>query len=373
MPATLRQAHDQILALLPAAITAIAVHYPDVASAPGFPPQASWARIHVEDGDDAGQVTLVGSDGSQRYETNGILTVEIYALAGDGRAKAQELGEAVLAAYRGKKTAGGVWFRRERVRDVGPDGTWYHVNAVIEYQYDTITPPEFDSRSVPGILGYWSANEGSSSNIINAVGGTVGSFIQPTPADRPLIIVLSNGVRALRFDAATQDMFLPEVAAMRHSPQLYLAWHLRKPATGNSGHLFAQWGAAERFSIQWLNNTRFEVKVAIDAVTFAQRNYNFTNAQLQAGGWLELTYDGNDATPSNRQKLWFDGADIATSGVAGTMPATLQPGDATDAWLNSLNGANNMNFDIAHFYWATQIPSDTIRAALRAHRAPVWD
>jgi hypothetical protein len=135
MPCTLSQAHDQILALLPAAITALPTKYPDIAAPAGFPPKASsWARVSLSDVD--GGAVSIGSPA--RYESEGLLTVEIYALAGDGRAKAQELAEAVLSAYRGKSTSGGVFFRRERVVDVGPDGAWYHVNALIEYRYHTI-------------------------------------------------------------------------------------------------------------------------------------------------------------------------------------------------------------------------------------------
>ena len=138
MPCTLTQAHDQILALLPAAVTSLAVHYPDVAAPAGFPPKAaSWARVKLTDVD-GGQTTIGGAAGSRRYETEGLLTVEVYALSGDGRAAAQAIAEAVLTAYRGKRTSGGVFFRRERVVDVGPDGLWWHINVLIEFIYDTI-------------------------------------------------------------------------------------------------------------------------------------------------------------------------------------------------------------------------------------------
>lgn len=138
MPCTMSQAHDQILALLPAAVTSLAVHYPDVAAPDGFPPKAaSWARVSISDVEGEA-VSLVGAAGGRRYETNGLLTVELYALSGSGRSAAQQLGEAVLNAYRGKDTSGGVFFRRERVVDVGPDGPWWHVNALIEYRYHTI-------------------------------------------------------------------------------------------------------------------------------------------------------------------------------------------------------------------------------------------
>lgn len=138
MPCSMIEAHDQILALLAAALPTLPIKYPDLAAPAGFPPQASWGRVQISDDDQGRLPPLVGSPSNRRYTTDGLLMVDLYALAGDGRAAAQALGESVLAAYRGQKTAGGVWFRRERVKDVGPDGTWYHVNAIIHYQYDTI-------------------------------------------------------------------------------------------------------------------------------------------------------------------------------------------------------------------------------------------
>lgn len=140
MPCTLLEAHDQILALLPALVTALPVKYPDrPPPVEPFPPAAgSWVRVSISDTGEGRLPPLVGEVGNRRYTADGILTVEIYALSGDGRTLAQQLGMAVLSAYRGKRTPGGVWFRRERVVDVGPDGNWWHVNAIIEYQYDTM-------------------------------------------------------------------------------------------------------------------------------------------------------------------------------------------------------------------------------------------
>lgn len=139
MPATLSQAHGEILALLAGALPGdLPVAWPDMAKAPGFPPASgNWARVSLSDVTAEGR-TLVSSAGNRRYRTDTLLTVEVYALAGDGRRQALQLGETVLNAYRGQSTPGGVSFRNERVVDVGPDGPWYHVNAIVEAVYDTI-------------------------------------------------------------------------------------------------------------------------------------------------------------------------------------------------------------------------------------------
>jgi hypothetical protein len=140
MPCTMIVAHRQVLALLVDALPGdLPVKWPDVATAPGFPPASgSWARVSITDTEPARPPPLVGDPANRRYSMDGLLTVAFYAIGGDGRRAAQALGQRVLDAFRGQKTAGGVWFRRERVNDVGADGPWWHVNTIVEYQYDTV-------------------------------------------------------------------------------------------------------------------------------------------------------------------------------------------------------------------------------------------
>lgn len=140
MPCSMSTAHDEVLALLAAALPGdLAVKYPDVAAPDGFPPaSASWIRVSITDTEPPRPPPLVGEPASRRYWMDGLLTVEIYALAGDGRSAAQELAQDVLAAFRGQSTLGGVTFMRERVNDIGPDGVWYHVNAIIQFRYSTL-------------------------------------------------------------------------------------------------------------------------------------------------------------------------------------------------------------------------------------------
>lgn len=140
MPCTMIVAHNQMLALLRAALPGLAVKYPDVAPPTNpFPPlTASWARVSIEDTTPPRPPPLVGEPQNRRYSMDGILTVELYTLAGDGRQASQELSTVVLSAFRGQRTAGGVWFRRERVNPVDADGAWWHENAIIEFQYDTL-------------------------------------------------------------------------------------------------------------------------------------------------------------------------------------------------------------------------------------------
>lgn len=139
MPCTMTQAHNEIFALVRAALTTLAVKYPDMVAPAGFPPAtASWGRVSIGDTGEERPPPLVASPNTRRYHMEGLLTVELYALAGDGRRASQALGEAVLAGFRGQTTAGGVWFRNLRVVPVGADGAWWHENALIEYRYDSL-------------------------------------------------------------------------------------------------------------------------------------------------------------------------------------------------------------------------------------------
>lgn len=140
MPCTMTVAHRQVLALLADALPgSLPVKWPDFGSSAGFPPAAGpWARVTIVDTDPPRPPPLVAEPQNRRYSMDGILTVSLFTLAGDGRRAAQALGETVLRAYRGQRTAGGVWFRRERVNPIGADGAWWHENAIIEYQYDSI-------------------------------------------------------------------------------------------------------------------------------------------------------------------------------------------------------------------------------------------
>jgi hypothetical protein len=141
VPATMSVAHRDVLAILAGALPgSLPVAWPDMARAPGFPPASgNWARVSISDTGEESPPTLVSSPGNRRTKTIGLLTVELYTLAGDGRRQAQTLGETILAAYRGQSTAGGVTFRNEYVDHVGPDGIWHHANVFITYVYSTLT------------------------------------------------------------------------------------------------------------------------------------------------------------------------------------------------------------------------------------------
>lgn len=234
-----------------------------------------------------------------------------------------------------------------------------------------VPPIVYSHPTVASLVAHWSGNIGTVSEVPNRAGGDVGALVQPTAADQPSIITLTGGVKALRFDGTTDDMFTPDVAALRFSPKGFWGMHLRIVGSP-TGRLFSQWGASERIEFNYINNTRFESRVATSPIALAQRNYAVTAAAVTAGLWVYQTYDGTNGTTTDRHKLFKDGVDTATSGSAGTMPATLQTGDATEFWLASLNGGSNVAVDVAHFYICNDVPSAGEIIAMRDFEIPNW-
>jgi hypothetical protein len=140
MPASLSQAHGEILALLATALPCdLPVAWPDMARAPGFPPASgNWARVTISDTGEESPPTIVSSPGNRRTKTIGLLTVQLFTLAGDGQRQARTIAQTILSAFRGASTAGGVSFRNERANAIGPDGVWWATNVLVEYVYSTL-------------------------------------------------------------------------------------------------------------------------------------------------------------------------------------------------------------------------------------------
>jgi len=94
----------------------------------------AWARCHIQH--NAGdQDTLAGPIGNRLFGRDGLIMVQIFAPIGKGLSKADELAKVVADAFEGQSTPGGVWFRKVRLREVGPDKAWYQVNVVAEFNY----------------------------------------------------------------------------------------------------------------------------------------------------------------------------------------------------------------------------------------------
>lgn len=141
MPATYRQAVDQIQAVFKAAwdTTGFEARYPGQSSQPpedaaGVPP--TWARFTLRHGS-GGQDSFTG--GAQKvYLRTGIAIVQVFAPTEQGYGPSYDLAKVVSDAFQGTQTSGGVWFRNVRIDEIGVSGLWLQLNVSIGFQYDEI-------------------------------------------------------------------------------------------------------------------------------------------------------------------------------------------------------------------------------------------
>ncbi len=98
---------------------------------------APWARVTLRNVDGR-QGSLAGALGVQRFDRDGLLTVQIFVPAGEGLSEAHTLSKIVADAYEGVAGDNGIWFRNVRVNEIGPDGDWFQTNVLVDFTYDEI-------------------------------------------------------------------------------------------------------------------------------------------------------------------------------------------------------------------------------------------
>ena len=100
--------------------------------------EVSWARItitHV----DRDRVTLGDETGNRRFRSFGIITIEIYAVVGDGLTSSDDLVNIAVNAFEGAKTGEDrVTFRNVSHNEIGEDGPWFQTNVTAEFDYDFV-------------------------------------------------------------------------------------------------------------------------------------------------------------------------------------------------------------------------------------------
>lgn len=140
MTATFKEAYDDILTIFKAAWdpTGYNAVYPNTKGSADVPTTtAPWARLVVQHSP-GGQSTLSGATGAQRFDREGLLFVQVFIPSGEGLSEAYALAKIIADAYEGASTPNAVWFRNVRVNEIGPSGSWYQVNVVVEFIYDEI-------------------------------------------------------------------------------------------------------------------------------------------------------------------------------------------------------------------------------------------
>jgi len=136
MSMTIQQARDEMSALFNTAWSPRAVIWDGL---PGKPPsgRTPWARFTVRHADGE-QATLANDQGRRRWRRSGTIFIQLFAPVGDGLSALDPLTKIAMDAYEGQSTAGGAWFRDVRCREIGPDGDWYQVNVLVDFEYDEV-------------------------------------------------------------------------------------------------------------------------------------------------------------------------------------------------------------------------------------------
>jgi hypothetical protein len=232
---------------------------------------------------------------------------------------------------------------------------------------------DFVPTQVSALIAHWSANGSTGALLPNRISSGVGALANPVTGDQPSLMTV-NGTTFLRFDGANSDLFTADVSALRSTgPRGYWAWHVRMPTTvAGARILYGQWGTTERFRVTSDLTTQINVQVALSAFAFAFSTFIVPLATQQAGMFLEILYDGSQATATARIKLFVDSTEIARAGGMGSIPATMLAGNAASAWLGSFEGASNKEIDVSHMYVGNDLPTAFERLNLRAFEAPVW-
>lgn len=151
MPIIYEQAIDEMFALFKAKwdaeSAAVAGYVPEIrwdgVPEAGTPDKSKfWARVSTQEIRE-NQDTLsdcVGEPGKKRYLASGLIFVQIFSplSIASSKHKGRILARIARNAFRGKTTAGGIWFRNARINNLAADDNWNRFNAVAEYEFNEI-------------------------------------------------------------------------------------------------------------------------------------------------------------------------------------------------------------------------------------------
>ena len=116
--------------------------WPGVSEKQPPPENVYWIRVS-EQVVISGQASLsssVGKPGSKRYQTTGLLFIQIFAPKSDPAAvpKGRLIQTALVNAFRAPSGDSNLWFRNQMPKPMGYNPTSYQFNVAVTYQYSEI-------------------------------------------------------------------------------------------------------------------------------------------------------------------------------------------------------------------------------------------
>lgn len=138
MTATFRQAQQDMMALVNQvgvnhSVKMVYENTKDYAPTGNAP----WAKVEIRHLD-GGQASLANHAGIRRWRRSGVLWIQLRVPIGGGLAQGYELGQYFVDAIQKTSTDHCVWFRNVRLNEVGPDGAWYQMNVLANFEYDQV-------------------------------------------------------------------------------------------------------------------------------------------------------------------------------------------------------------------------------------------
>jgi hypothetical protein len=95
-------------------------------------------RVQVRHADS--EMDSFGENGEGSFRASGIITVQVFSpLDKQGLLFHDRVAKVAQRAFRGKTGVGeycGIWFRRARINEVGPEERWYVSNVLVDFEYD---------------------------------------------------------------------------------------------------------------------------------------------------------------------------------------------------------------------------------------------
>lgn len=99
------------------------------------PSDEGFARASIRH--DSRQQGALGAGSTKRYTNTGLVTIQIFTLAGNGRVLSDQLADTAVSAFEGQTAGDGtIWFRNTVASEVGISGQYLQVNVTSEFEYD---------------------------------------------------------------------------------------------------------------------------------------------------------------------------------------------------------------------------------------------
>lgn len=129
-------AYDEMLAVfrdawIGAGQSIASVAWPDLPFT--IPTSGAWARVTLRHAT-GGQSSLAGASGAKLYTQTGTIFAQVFAPLGDGQKSSLWLAQDVVNGYRSAK--GAVWYRNQRLKEIGASGAFDQTNVLVDFTYD---------------------------------------------------------------------------------------------------------------------------------------------------------------------------------------------------------------------------------------------